>query len=185
MAPVKAMPEARAASGMASPSSQLAWCGSPQAIWATFDAELVEQPLQLGDAPDLEAPATDAQRQRRDRGFRGRGFGHGSTFRSLCGTARCGTSRRSTAPAAESRLIVAGRPAVGEGFFRASPSWRFDLSRRSWRRAPAVRRALGAEDDAVLARRSWPGRGSGRPRRSARRPSSAGPAARRPGRGWP
>ena len=33
MAPVRTSREAFAASGMASPSYQLAWCGSPQAIW--------------------------------------------------------------------------------------------------------------------------------------------------------
>jgi len=36
MAPVMTIPEARAASGIASPSSQLAWCGSPQAICTTL-----------------------------------------------------------------------------------------------------------------------------------------------------
>src|SRR5271166_3422632 len=36
MAPVMMIPEIRAASGRASPSSQLAWCGSPQAICTTL-----------------------------------------------------------------------------------------------------------------------------------------------------
>src|SRR5262245_45221575 len=35
MAPVMRRPAARAASGRRSPSSQAAWCGSPQAIWTT------------------------------------------------------------------------------------------------------------------------------------------------------
>ena len=60
--PVVAIPDSSAAAGIPSPSSQLAWCGSPQAIRTCVDTQAVQEArLQFADALDLKAPATHAQ----------------------------------------------------------------------------------------------------------------------------
>ena len=48
MAPVMTIPEASAAAGMASPSSQLAWCGSPQAICTRLIPRRSRKPFNSG-----------------------------------------------------------------------------------------------------------------------------------------